>query len=595
MPASMNCSDWQVSKMNKSVVKKSFCFTAKNNKMIMVLLILAVLGAVTASLIPPQILRLVIDQNLVPKNPNGLIRLAAFYLAVLVLVGIFDFIKEFILTVMGQKVSKEIRLAMMAKLARVNAGYFSSQDSGALVSRFTNDVDAINTLFASGVTGMLVSVFKIVGIVVSIWLFSYKLGLFTLLFLPVIYFITRLFQKRMLIAQIKNRVLVGKVNNHIAESLNNVLMIKAGNKEEYMEQNYTGYLRENFQTLEKVNFYDAVFSPLIQVLRAFVIASIVIMSANQLGWLGISLGMVAASIELISNLFEPVENFGMELQNIQQAVSGIRRVDEFYGEPEETGKNEELTAETVIPDRACVRLAFRNVNFAYEAGNEVLQNIDLSIKSRQNVTFSGRTGVGKSTLFKLVLGLLQPHEGVITINDIDVCSIPHHEKRKIFGYVEQGFHLIEGSVADQISLQDAHISRTQIEQALELVGMREYVEQLENGLDTEVRGDTQFSQGQKQLLAIARAIVTDPPILLLDEITAHLDSLTEERIVAVMRKAGQARTILSISHRLSSLVASDIVVILENGRIKNAGSPEMLLQDDDWYRSHIALEKLTWK
>lgn len=581
--------------MHKSVVKKSFLITAKNNKMIMALLTLAVLGAVMASLIPPQILKLIIDHNLVPKNPDGLMRLAALYLTVLVLVGIFDFMKEFILTVMGQKISKEIRLAMMSKLERISSSFFSSQESGAVVSRFMNDVDAINTLFTSGVVGMIISSFKIIGIIVSIWLFSYKLGLFTLSFLPVIYLITRLFQKRMLAAQIKNRILVGKVNNHIAESLNNILMIKAGSKEKFMEQNYSGYLQENFQTLDKVNFYDAVFSPIIQVLRAIVIASIVVMSSQHLGWLGISLGMVAASIELISNLFEPVENFGMELQNIQQAISGIRRVDEFYGEPEETGKNEKLTADAVIPDRSEVKLDFHDLSFAYEAGNEVLKNINLHINPQENVTLVGRTGVGKSTLFKLIMGLLKPQEGVITINGIDVCSIPNREKRKIFGYVEQGFHLIDGTVADQISLQDTNITRAQIENALEFVGMKEYVESLENGLDTEVKGDMQFSQGQKQLLAIARATVTNPPILLLDEITANLDSITEERIVAVMHKASSVHTILSISHRLSSVISSDTVVILENGRVKNSGSPEMLLQNDDWYRNHITLEKLTWK
>ncbi len=581
--------------MLKSVVKESFCLTVKNNRLIMALLTIVVLGAVIASLIPPQILKLVIDHNLVPKNPDGLMRLAALYLAVLVLVGIFDFTKEAILTVMGQKISQAIRLAMMSKLERISSSFFSAQEPGMVVSRFTNDVDAINSLFTSGVVGMVISSFKIIGIIVSIWLFSDKLGLFTLLFLPVIYLITRLFQQRMLAAQMKNRMLVGRLNHHIAESLHNVLMIKAGSKEKYMEQNYSQYLQENYQTLDKVNFYDAVFSPIIQVLRAAAIAAIVIMSAQQLGWLGISLGMVAASIELISNLFEPVENVGMQLQNIQQAVAGIRRVDEFYGEAEEAGKNEELTAEAVIPDRAGFTLDFHNLSFAYEAGNEVLHNINLHIKPQENVALVGRTGVGKSTLFKLIMGLLKPQEGEITINGIDVCRIPNSQKRKIFGYVEQNFHLIDGSVADQISLQDNHISRAQIENALEFVGLKDYIDSLEKGLDTEVRGDNLFSQGQKQLLAIARAVVTNPPILLLDEITANLDSLTEERIVAVMRKASQAHTILSISHRMSSMLSSDTIVILENGRIKNAGAPEMLLQSDDWYRSHLALEKLTWK
>ena len=248
----------------------------------------------------------------------------------------------------------------------------------------------------------------------------------------------------------------------------------------------------------------------------------------------------------------------------------------------------------VIPDREEVNLSFKDISFQYEEGPEVLQNIRLNLKPNEKVTFVGRTGVGKTTLFKLIMGLLKPTKGSITINGIDVYNIPNSEKRRIFGYVDQSFHMIKGTVADQISLQDESITKEQIEKALDFVGLKEYIETLENGLDTKITSDTLFSQGQKQLLAIARATVTNPPILLLDEITANLDSITEEKIVSVLQKASKVHTILSISHRLSSVVSSDTVVILENGRVKNTGSPEVLLENDDWYRSHIALEKFTW-
>lgn len=579
--------------MNNNLARKSLCRVVRKNKGIVVVLALAVLGVVVVSLIPPQILKIIIDNNLVPQNREGLLRWAVLYLSALLLVGVFDFLKEAVLTDIGQKITKEIRLEMMGKLGKIDARFFSSHESGAVVSRFTNDVDAINTLFTSGVVGMAIDSFKIIGIIISIWLFSFKLGLITLLFLPVIYGITRLFQKRMLQAQIKNRLLIARVNNHISETLKNMLMIKSFSKEGYMEQNYNRYLLNNFQTMDQVNFYDAAFSPIIQILRAVVIGAIVVLSTGQLNFLGISLGMVAASIELISNLFAPIENLGMELQNIQQAVSGVRRVNEFYMEPEDEGINHMLTAADIIPDRHDVYLSFRHVGFQYEAGTDILQNINLNINPLEKVTFIGRTGVGKSTLFKLVMGLLQPQEGVITLNGIDVCSIPNREKRKIFGYVNQSMRLLPGTVAEQVSLGDENIKQEEIIEALEFVGLMEYVASLKNGLDTDVTHDM-FSQGQKQLLSIARAIVTHPPILLLDEITANLDSITEERLISVLQKASSANTVLSISHRLSSMLVSDTVVILENGRIKNTGSPEALLQNDNWYRTHIALEKLTW-
>lgn len=580
--------------MENSLIKRSIARVIKSNICITVILAITIFGVVGTSLIPPQILKYIIDHNLVPKSSDKLLVLAIAYIGVLLFIGIFDFVKEAILTVLGQKITKEIRIGMMEKLERINAMFFSSNSSGTVVSRFTNDVDAINSLFTSGIIGMIVDCFKLIGIVISIWMFSSKLAIVTLLLLPVIYGITRVFQKRMLKAQIENRILIGRVNNHISESLKNIQMIRSYSKESYMEENYKKYLLDNYKTVEKVNFYDSVYSPFIQLTRAALIAFIVVLSSKQLNYLGISLGMVAASIELISNLFAPIENLGMELQNIQQALSGIKRVNDFYSETEDDLKNNELRVEDIIPNREEVRLSFNDISFQYEEGADVLKNINLNLKPKEKVTFVGRTGVGKTTLFKLIMGLLKPTNGSITINGINVYDIPNSEKRKIFGYVDQSFHMIKGTVADQISLKDERIKREQIEKALNFVGLTEYVEALESGLDTKITSDTLFSQGQKQLLAIARAVVTNPPILLLDEITANLDSITEEKIVFVLKKASKYHTILSISHRLSSMVSSDTVVILEKGRVRNVGSPEVLLENDDWYRSHITLEKLTW-
>lgn len=580
-------------KGNNAVLRSAGKVLSKNAGLSF-LLAVAACGAVAMSLVPPQILKQVIDRNLVPGRSEGIFALALAYMVAILFSGVFDFMKEAVLTVLGQKIMREIRALMMFKLGRTGSRFFTDNESGVIVSRFTNDVDAINTIFTSGIVGMAVDCFRVAGIVISIWIFSARLGIITVILLPVIYAITRLFQSRMLEAQVDNRVIVGRVNNHISESLKNILMIKAFGKEAYMEGKYSGHLTDNYRTLEKVNFYDAVFSPIIQVSRAVVIGGVVVLSAGKGNYLGISLGMVAASIELFSGLFTPIENLGMALQDIQQAVSGIMRVDEFLGGPEDGRKEEGLKAGDVIPDRNNVKLEFNDVTFGYDEDADVLKNIRLSVRPQEKVTFVGRTGVGKTTLFKLITGLLQPDSGSITINGTDVYSIPNSEKRKIFGYVDQSFYLVKGTVAEQISLKDDGVTREQIEAALEFAGLKDYVASLENGMDTRITSDVVFSQGQKQLLAIARAIVTDPPILLLDEITANLDSITEEKILSVLKKACRTHTILSISHRLSSMVASDTVVILENGRVKNAGSPEILLESDEWYRSHLALEKLTW-
>lgn len=578
--------------MNKEKsVKSSIVNVLTKNKVYTIALIILIIFVVVVGLIPPQILKHIIDYNFVDNKKDGLITSALLYIFIVFLIGIFDFSKEAVLTVLGEKITKEIRLDMMIKLEKINAIYFSKNESGQIVSRFTNDVDAINSMFSSGIISMIIDSFKIIGVVISIWAFSSKLGFITLCILPLIYIITRMFQKRMLNAQIESRKLIGKVNNHISESFKNILMIKSFSKEEYMEESYKDVLMDNFEAVEKVNFYDSIFSPVVLLIRAVVIGLIVILSSQRINFFGISLGMVAASIDLISSLFTPVENLGIELQSIQKSVSGIKRVNEFFNEKEDKKKN----INELALDSKKLYFKFNDVSFSYDKRKNVLVDINLEIKPNENITFVGRTGVGKTTLFKLIAGLLRPTEGNITLNGINVYDIPNSEKRHILGYVEQSFHMIKGTVAEQISLGDNNISMEQVKKALDYVGLTDYINTLENKYDTFINNENLFSQGQKQLLSIARAIVTDPPILLFDEITANLDSITEDKIVSILQMASQEHTILTISHRLSSMISSDRIVILENGKIKNSGTPEELLQNDEWYKNHIALEKLTWK
>lgn len=549
-------------KINSKVVKL-IINVFKEYKLLTFLLFFIIIGAIGFSLATPQVLKYVIDDYLTVGGKNLLFP-SLLYFATIVLLGIFNFGKEGIITIFGQKIIRKIKEEMMIKLEKIPIGYLSTNESGSIVSRFSNDVEAVGSLFTSGIVSMFVDAFKIIGIVISIWIFSYKLGFLVLFIIPVVYFLTREFQKKMLSAQRLYRVLTAKVNNHIPESINNIQMIKSFAKEEYMENKYVDYLDESYEAMDKINFYDSIFSPIILVLRAIVIAIVVILSSDHLSFLGISIGTVAAAIELINNIFTPIENLGMELQNIQQSIAGIYRIDEFLNEKEETKKNIDFTYEKIINNNLNIEL--NNVNFHYEEGENILENIFLSIKYKESVTFAGRTGAGKTTLFKLILGLLEPSSGSVTLSNVKVSEIPNDEKRKIFGYVEQSFSFIKGSVGEQISLKDKKISKENIENAMKFVGLHDYIITLEEGYDT-FASPHLFSQGQRQLLSIARAIVTSPPIMLLDEITANLDSETEEKIISVLKSASSERTVLSISHRLSSVLTSDRIIKLENKSI----------------------------
>jgi ATP-binding cassette subfamily B protein len=577
--------------MKKYNVKNSVMNTAKKNKIYITCLLLLVAAATVSNVVPPLLMKQLIDYNFTLKTDDNLILTALIYIGVIFASGVVNFLKEAVLTVLGQNITKDIRIMMVEKLEKVNASYFSKNESGQIASRLLNDVDAVSSMFTSGIAGMVIDLFKIIGVLISVFYLSISLGIISVVLLPAIYIITRFFQKRMLAAQIENRKQLGEVNNHIAESFKNIFMIKSFSKESYMEEKYGLILENNYETLEKVNFYDSIFSPIIRIIRAVLIAFVAVMSSKELDYLGISVGMAAASIDLISSLFTPVENLGMELQSIQKSLSGVKRVDEFLGEEEDIKE----TKETFNLDLNSIDIKFNNVSFAYEKGKEVLKDISIQINTSEKVTFTGRTGVGKSTLFKLIVGLLRPTEGSITINGTDVFQIPNKDKRKIFGYVEQNFHMIKGTVADQVSLGDCNITMDQIKNTLNMVGLLEYVEGFEHGCDTIVQNDNIFSQGQRQLLSIARALVNNPPVLILDEITANLDQITEEKIVSVIERAGENRTILTISHRLSSMASADKIVILEKGMVKNIGTPEMLLKNDQWYKNHMKLENLTWQ
>lgn len=542
---------------NKNVVSiiKDFI---RENIWLSIALILTVILVVLSSLIPPQILKHIVDNYLTKGLGDRLLKLALIYFFVLLIIGLLDFIKEGLLTICGQKITRKLRSTMMKKKSFLSAEYFSLNETGSIVSRYTNDVEAIQSLFTNGIVSMIINVFKIIGIVVSIWIFSAGLGAIVVCVIPFIFIITRLFQKKMLKAQMENRILIAKVNNHIPESIKNIEMIKSFSKEKYMESKYKEFLQNSYESMEKVNFYDSVFSPIILIIRAVVIAIMVILCSDSISALGISVGMVAAAIELISNIFSPIENLGMELQSIQQAISGVKRVNEFLSEDEIVDKNTNFD----IKNLKGYEIVFENISFCYKGSPMILKDMSFKITNKENVTFVGRTGAGKSTLFKLILGLLEPTEGRVIIDGVDIKLIPNSEKRKLFGYVEQSFHFVKGTIKEQITLGDNNISDEDVEKVVKFVGLHEYIMNLENGYNTVVEKNL-FSQGQSQLLSIARAMVANPPIMLLDEITANLDSETEENIIKVLQEAVSKRTLLSISHRLSAVLNCDRVIKIE--------------------------------
>ena len=516
-------------------------------------IVLAVAGAIVTALLPPWILGSIVDTitagNVVP------VALVILYFAFTVLTGLTESIREGLLTVFGQKITHALRSSMMEKYTNLTAGGLTKQEPGTIVSRFVGDVDTVENLFTSGIISMFADACKIISILVVIWLKNRGLAIVLLILLPFLYWFTRTVQKNMLKAQIENRRAVGRASGHVPETLHNIRTIHTLGKERYMEERYDEYIAESYRAVDRTNFYDAIYSPVILILNAIVVAVVMLFSASGnakvLTLFGMSAGTAVAVINYISQIFTPVESLGMEIQTIQSAIAGVHRINEFYALEELPERVRNLET-PVVTEEETPFVELQNVTFAYEDDSrKILHHLSFKVYPGEQVTLSGRTGAGKSTVFKLLLGLYQPGEGKVLIQGRDAFQIPENEKRSLYGYVEQTFHRVPGTVKDQITLYDDSFTMEEVREAARIAGLDATIEQLEKGYDTLCTSEI-FSQGQWQLLSIARAAVAKPKLLLLDEITANLDAQTEEEVLRALKRASKGRTVISISHRVNA-------------------------------------------
>ena len=532
---------------NKDRVSSVIWQTVRRKKALSLGIVCAVAGAIAFSLFPPLILGKIIDSLTAGQSVS--IGMAGLYFALLALAGLLESLREGGLTLFGQKITHALRSRLMGKMMRLSADTLSHIEPGALVSRFVGDVDAVENLFTSGIVSMFADACRIISILAVVWFQNRGLALILVLLLPFLFWFTRHVQKNMLAAQLDNRRAVSRAAGHVPESLHNIRTIHTLGKEAYMEQRYDDYIEDSYRAMEKTNFYDAIYSPVILILNAVVVAAVMLLSASGnarvLTLFGMSAGTAVAVINYISQIFTPVESLGMEIQTIQSAVAGVRRINEFLSQSEPAPRKPVSLPANLPAGQPQVEL--RNVAFGYD-DHTVLQSICLQVQAGEQVTLAGRTGAGKSTVFKLLLGLYAPQSGSVLIEGVPAADIADQDRRALFGYVEQRFHQVPGTVRDQITLYDPAISDQAMRTAVKLAGLLDTIESLPQGYDTLCTPEL-FSQGQWQLLSIARAAAANPRILLLDEITANLDAETENTVLQALRRVSADRTVISISHR----------------------------------------------
>ena len=518
--------------------------SALKNAVLSIGTIAAVAGAIVTALIPPLVLERIVNTLAEGKRPG--IMLVSAYFGIILMAGLAESARESLLSVFGQRITRSLRHELCGKLSRLDTGCFVQQTPGEIVSRFVGDVDTVENLFTGGIIGMTADLGKIISILVVVFIKAPGLAWIIIALVPALYIFTRVIQKRMLRAQMDSRAAAASVSGFLPETLHCIRTVHLLGRAGFMRKRYDEAIEEGYQATERTNFYDSVYSPVILIVSAAVTALVFVLSASGNPSLrhlfGMSAGTAVAVISYISQVFTPLESIGMEIQTVQSAVAGVHRINDFLALSEkETGSAD--------AEKSDLCISVNKVDFAYTADTPVLENISLNIREGEHVTLTGRTGAGKSTLFKLLMGLYRPQKGSVRIMGREASDIPDSEKRHLFGCVEQHFYAPPGTIEEQITLFDPEITYEDAVKAAKLTGLHAAIMALPENYKT-MFSEAHFSQGQRQLLAIARAVAADPKILLLDEITADLDAETEHCVLAALRFAAGGRTVVSISHRL---------------------------------------------
>ena len=541
--------------MKRNSVFAAVCGAAAAHRLLSAGTLLCAAASVLASLLPPLLLARVID-GLTGGIPLTFAA-ALLYFGSLALEGVLTSAQETLLETLGQKMTHALRAAMSRKMSRLPAATLSAQNPGELAARFSGDVDTVEALFTSGVISMAADACRILSILAVIAVKNAGLALILLPVLPLLAAFTRHVQRRTLAAQMENRRAVAAISAQVPEALHNIRTIRALGLEDYMSARYDRRIGESYAAVEKTNFYDAVYSPVVLTLNAAVVGVVMLLSASGdarvLTLFGMSVGTSVAVINYISRIFAPIESLGMEIQTIQSAMAGVKRINAFLAQPERAAQ----AAESAAVPRGDV--AVDHVTFGY-GGRTVLSDLSFTVRAGEQATLVGRTGAGKSTVFKLLLGLYRPEKGTVTLGGVDVSQITDRQRRSCIGCVEQHFARVPGTVLDQITLGDPRITRDMARKAARLAGLDAAICAFPDGYDTRCT-DGMFSQGEWQLLSIARAAAADPAVLLLDEITANLDAQTEARVLEALRRASAGRTVISISHRIYEQLGGRMIEI----------------------------------
>ncbi len=556
---------------------------------------LTILAGAVLELVPPLVMKDIIDGHLVPGVANGLWLLGFYYLGSIAGVQGLGFLTSYLTALTAQGALKDLRVRLYRHLQGLPISYYDQNPLGDIISRCTADVDTVDTLFSSGVAGLVTDLVRLVTVSIAMIALSPMLSLISVLVVPPLVWVTNVFRLRIRDAERQSRLAVGLMNTHLQETLGGVEVIQAFERQTAFVARFRHVLKRVIEAYNAAAKYSSLYPPIMQILMATVIALLLWSGAHRtLASWNVSLGTLTAFVLLFKRFFDPITAVGEEWQTVQSALSGAERVFQMLDLP--------LEALAVFPEPADASsgIEMHQVTFGYCAGQPILRRVSFAALPGEHVALVGRTGAGKSSTLNLLSGLYAPWQGEVRVAGMDPRHLSEKERRRVIGVVPQTVQLFSGTVMENLTLGDLSVPREAAENAARIAGADAFIQSLPKGYDTPINSGmgrgAQLSFGQRQLLSLARALVWNPAILLFDEATSAIDSASEAAFHQALHSETlhRQRAILTVAHRLSTARKADRVIVMESGSILESGTPEELIRKGGRFAALLELEAAGW-
>jgi ATP-binding cassette, subfamily B, multidrug efflux pump len=541
----------------------------------MALAFLAMLAVTGFTLLTPYLLKIAVDQYIIQGDRAGLVRISLLTAGAFIGLYFATAGQQYMLSWVSQRVLANLRSALFHHLQRLSLGYHDTHIVGVTVSRVMNDVAVINELLSQGVITLVGDTLVLVGIIIIMLSMSPKLALLTFVVLPLMVLVTMWFSSRARVAFRETRTRVARVVGGLAEDIAGVRVIQAFGQEESTQERFNQVNEANRDALISAMNLSFIFLPSIEFLGALSTAIVLLFGGMMVGRGEVTLGVLVAFLSYVARFFQPIQELSRMYTTLQAAMAGGEQVLKLLDTPAGV---EDQPGAADLP-LVAGRVTLEQVSFRYRPElPEVLHEVDLSIDAGQTVALVGPTGAGKTSIGNLIARFYDVSDGAVRIDGIDVRSVTQRSLHPQVGYVPQDSFLFSGTIADNIRFGRPQATDEEVERAARLVNAHEFIMAKSNGYQTRVlEGAANLSVGQRQLLCIARAILTDPRVLILDEATLNVDSLTESLIQEALRSLLQGRTAVVIAHRLSTIRNADLICVVQDGKIVEQGKHEALL------------------